>query len=52
MQLSLAINYGGRAELVDAVKAMVEDARCGDGDSTKRPFRRVSIPPACPIRIC
>jgi undecaprenyl diphosphate synthase len=29
MQLNLAINYGGRAELVDAVKAMVEDARRG-----------------------
>ena len=27
MQLTLAINYGGRAELVDAVKALVEDAR-------------------------
>jgi len=27
MQLNLAINYGGRAELVDAVKALVEDAR-------------------------
>jgi undecaprenyl diphosphate synthase len=27
MQLNLAINYGGRAEMVDAVKALVEDAR-------------------------
>ena len=27
MQLNLAINYGGRAEIVDAVKALVEDAR-------------------------
>jgi undecaprenyl diphosphate synthase len=27
LQLNLAINYGGRAELVDAVKSLVEDAR-------------------------
>src|SRR5438270_2553077 len=26
LQVNLAINYGGRAELVDAVKALVEDA--------------------------
>ena len=29
LQLNLAINYGGRAELVDAVKALVADARRG-----------------------
>jgi undecaprenyl diphosphate synthase len=27
LQLNLAINYGGRAELVDAVKALIEDSR-------------------------
>jgi undecaprenyl diphosphate synthase len=27
LQVNLAINYGGRAELVDAVKALVEEAR-------------------------
>jgi undecaprenyl diphosphate synthase len=30
MRLNLAINYGGRAEIVDAVKALVADARNGD----------------------
>jgi len=30
LQLNLAINYGGRAEIVDAVKALVEKARQGD----------------------
>ena len=30
LQLNLAINYGGRAELVDAVKTLVEDARRGE----------------------
>ncbi len=30
LQLNLAINYGGRAEIVDAVKALVEDARRGE----------------------
>ncbi len=29
MQLNLAINYGGRAEIVDAVKQLVEDAQRG-----------------------
>ena len=29
LRLNLAINYGGRAEIVDAVKALVEDARAG-----------------------
>jgi undecaprenyl diphosphate synthase len=27
MRLNLAINYGGRAEIVDAVKSLIEDAR-------------------------
>jgi undecaprenyl diphosphate synthase len=30
LRLNLAINYGGRAEIVDAVKALVEDAKRGD----------------------
>src|SRR5450755_1065273 len=30
LQVNLAINYGGRAELVDAVKALVEKARRGE----------------------
>ena len=30
LQVNLAINYGGRAEIVDAVKALVEDARRRD----------------------
>jgi len=29
--LNIAINYGGRAEIVDAVKALVEEARSGTG---------------------
>ncbi len=29
LRLNLAINYGGRAEIVDAVKSLVEDARRG-----------------------
>ena len=33
MQLNLAINYGGRAELVDAVKALVEEARRGSRET-------------------
>ena len=40
MQLNLAINYSGRAEIVDAVKALVEDAaRERALPSTKPPFR-------------
>jgi undecaprenyl diphosphate synthase len=30
LQLNLALNYGGRAEVVDAVSALVADARHGD----------------------
>jgi undecaprenyl diphosphate synthase len=30
MQLNLAINYGGRAEIVDAVKALVEESKRAD----------------------
>src|ERR1700676_1932217 len=30
LQVTLAINYGGRAELVDAVKALIEDSRRHD----------------------
>jgi undecaprenyl diphosphate synthase len=30
LRLNLAINYGGRAEMVDAVKALVEEAKHGD----------------------
>ena len=30
LQLNLAINYGGRAEIVDAVKALVEEAKHGE----------------------
>jgi undecaprenyl diphosphate synthase len=30
LQLNLAINYGGRAELVDAVKSLIEDSRRRD----------------------
>jgi undecaprenyl diphosphate synthase len=29
LRLNLAINYGGRAEIVDAVKALLEDVRAG-----------------------
>jgi undecaprenyl diphosphate synthase len=29
LRLNLAINYGGRAEIVDAVKALLEDTRAG-----------------------
>jgi len=34
LQLNLAINYGGRAEIVDAVKTLVEDARLNNGTGT------------------
>jgi len=36
LQLNLAINYGGRAELVDAVKRLVEDARRHDAEHGMR----------------
>ncbi|MGH9647577.1 MAG: polyprenyl diphosphate synthase, partial [Bryobacteraceae bacterium] len=36
LRLNLAINYGGRAELVDAVKALVKDAREGNVEVTEQ----------------
>lgn len=30
LQVNLAINYGGRAEIVDAVRSLIEDARGGE----------------------
>jgi undecaprenyl diphosphate synthase len=36
LRLNLAINYGGRAELVDAVKALVQDAREGAVEVTEQ----------------
>ena len=43
LQLNLAINYGGRAELVDAVKALVEDARRRDRRDRRRGDRRPPV---------
>jgi undecaprenyl diphosphate synthase len=36
LRLNLAINYGGRAELVDAVKALVQEAREGAVEVTEQ----------------
>jgi undecaprenyl diphosphate synthase len=36
LRFNLAINYGGRAELVDAVKALVKDAREGSLEVTEQ----------------
>ena len=41
LQVNLAINYGGRAELVDAVKALVEKA--GRGEVTAESIDEASI---------
>ena len=56
MRLCLAINYGGRAELVDAVRRIVADgasraARSGDHHRSRRSSSG-STRPACPIPIC
>ena len=53
MRLNLAINYGGRAEIVDAVNALIDNARLeGTLDSLEVDRRsaspRISIPPALP----
>ncbi len=36
MRLNLAINYGGRTEIVDAVRRLVEDARRGEVEVTEQ----------------
>ena len=56
MRLNLAINYGGRTEIVDAVNAMLENARVeGNLESlevTEDAIRRISTQAVWVIRTC
>ena len=47
MTLTMAFNYGGRAEIVDAVKALVADGIPADKVDEKA-IRRTSTTPTCP----
>ncbi|MBZ5602160.1 MAG: isoprenyl transferase [Acidobacteriia bacterium] len=44
MQLNLAINYGGRAELVDAVRALIEDGGPIDEDAISARLYTAGMP--------
>ncbi len=55
LKVCLAINYGGRAELVDAMRSIAGEVDPEDSirpRSPKRPSMRIFIPPACPNPIC
>ena len=56
MRLCLAINYGGRAELVDAVRRIAQQVAerntCGSTRSTSKRSPITSTRPACPIPTC
>ena len=51
MQFNIALNYGGRAEIVEAARRMVVDGRSRPTRSTRRASRRISTPPDSPIPI-
>ena len=53
MVLNIAMNYGGRAEIVRAARALAEKAKAGllsPGKSTRRPLRESSTRPASRTR--
>ena len=56
LRLCLAINYGGRAELVDAVRRIADEVRDGparpDGHRRGDASPRTSTRPACPTPTC
>ena len=55
MRLCLAINYGSRAELVNACRLIAQAVRCGQLRPTRSAKRRlpiIFIRPACPSPIC
>ena len=56
LRLCLAINYGSRPELVDAVRAIAAEVAAGQLDpgriSTKRRSASISTRPACPTPTC
>ena len=49
MVVSMAFNYGGRAELVDAVRSIVEQKVPPATRSPRRRSRRTSTTRRCPI---
>ena len=48
MVMTMAFNYGGRAEIIDAVRALVEEGT-PPTRSTRRPSAATSTSPTCPI---
>jgi undecaprenyl diphosphate synthase len=56
LQLVLALNYGSRTEIADAVRAIAEKAKAGRDRPARRHGSRRSpntcTPPTCPTRIC
>ena len=56
MTLCLAINYGGRTEIVDAVRTLAERVKRGESSNriklTRPHSATPSTRPACPTRIC
>ena len=56
MRLCLAINYGGRLEMVDAVREIAAEVAGRHARSRRRSTKRRSAStctrPACPIPIC
>ena len=52
MLFNIALNYGGRAEIVEAARRAHRVGRATRTSSTRRASRASSTPPASPIPIC
>ena len=48
MTLTIAFNYGGRAEIVDAVRALVDEGTPADKIDREGHPRATSTTPRCP----
>ena len=52
LSLWIAFDYGGRAELVEAARRLVEDGRRRRASSTRTRSPRSSTRPSCPTPTC
>ena len=52
MLFNIALNYGGRAEIVEAVKRLIDGGRRRRASSTRSASPASSTPPASPIPTC
>ena len=55
LHLTVALSYGGRTEIVDAVRELLHEAQDGKlqpDDEMSRVSSNISTPMSCPIQTC